>query len=163
MDGKQESRMVWTFFVVFIAIIVISLLFGCKTQKVVETVIERVHDTITSVRTDTVREVRVQIIRDTTIQKEVHTYTLDNKGDTVREIHHYHDSEKVIVVDSTDRYKATIDSLRQALHEAKSKDKVVTKTKYVVRWWEYLVLLLIVGITIFFVLKKGGKTFVDKI
>ena len=163
MNPKEESRMVWAFFIAFIAIIAVSLLFGCKTQKVVETVIERVHDTVTSVRTDTVREVRVQIIRDTTIQKEVHTYTLDNKGDTVREIHHYHDSEKVIVVDSTDRYKAVVDSLRQALHEAKSKDKMVVKTKKVVRWWEYVALLIIVGTTIFFVLRRGGKTFVDKI
>ena len=162
MNKKGENRIALIAAVVLVALILLSFI-GCKTKTMMVTENVYVHDTVTSIKTDTVREVKVQTIRDTTIQKEIHTYTLDNNGDTVKEIHHYHNSEKVIVVDSTDRYKATVDSLRQALHDFQSKDKVVTKTKYLIRWWEYVVLLAIVGITIFFVLKRGGKTFIDRI
>lgn len=155
---ERENRIVWVFFVAFLAIIVVSFLWGCKTQKVVETQVVTIHDTLITHRTDTVRDVKVTTKTDTIKQIESHTYTLNNVGDTIREIHHYHDLWHTLVVDSTDRYKAVVDSLRQALHEAKSKDKVVVKTKKVVRWWEYVVLLIIVGATIFFVLKRNAKT-----
>ena len=158
MDDKRENRIVWVFFVAFVAIIVVSFLWGCKTQKVVETQVVTIHDTLITHRTDTVRDVKVTTKTDTIKQIESHIYTLNNVGDTVREVHHYHDLWHTLVVDSTDRYKAVVDSLRQALHEAKSKDKVVVKTKKVVRWWEYVVLLIIVGATIFFVLKRNAKT-----
>lgn len=163
MDREGENRIVWAFFVVFVAIIVVSLLFGCKTPKVVETVVEHVHDTVQVHHSDTVKEVKVTHHTDTVKQIETHTFTLNNVGDTVREIHQYHDIWHTTVIDSTDRYKAVVDSLRKALQESKEKEKVVTKTKPLIRWWEYVVLLSIVGITIFFVLKRGGKTFIDKI
>jgi len=152
--------MVWAFFVVFVSIIVLSLLFGCKTKTVTVTENVYVHDTVTSIKTDTVREVKVQTIRDTTIQKEVHTYTLNNVGDTVREIHHYHDRETVIVVDSTDRYKATVDSLRQALKEEKSKDKTIVK-RYPIPWWLCLFFVVAMAALSVMVLKK--TKFTDKI
>ena len=160
---ERENRIVWVFLVAFIAIIIVSLLWGCKTQKVVETVVEHVHDTVQVHKSDTVREVKVTHHTDTVKQIESHTYTLNNVGDTVKEIHHYHDVWHTMVVDSTDRYKAIVDSLRQALRESKDKEKVVTKYKPVIRWWEYVVLLSIVGVVIFFVLKRGGKKIIDKI
>jgi hypothetical protein len=163
MDREEENRIIWAFFVIFIAIIVVSLLWGCKTQKVVETQVLTIHDTLITHRTDTVRDVKVTTKTDTIKQIESHTYTLNNVGDTVREIHHYHDLWHTLVVDSTDRYKVVVDSLRSALHEEQGKNKTVTKYKPIIRWWEYVVLLAIVGITIFFVLKRGGKTFIDKI
>lgn len=157
MEGR-ENRIVWVFFVVFLAIIVVFLLWGCKTQKVVETVVEHVHDTVQVHKSDTVREVRVTHHTDTVKQIETHTYTLNNVGDTVKEIHHYHDLWHTLVVDSTNRYEARMDSLERALEVEKDKNKVVVKTKKVVRWWEYVVLLIIVGATIFFVLKRNAKT-----
>ena len=162
MNGNQESRIAVIAAVTIVAVIILSLLVGCKTKTVVETVTIHHTDTVTAYRTDTIRDVRVTHHTDTVKQIETHTYTLNNVGDTVREIHHYHDLWHTMVVDSTDRYKAIVDSLRQALKESKDKEKVVTKTKYVIRWWEYVVLLAIVGGCIFFILKRGGKTFIDK-
>ncbi len=154
MDREGENRIVWAFFIKFIAVIAVSLLFGCKTKKVIETVVEHVHDTVQVHHSDTVREVKVSHHTDTVKQIETHTYTLNNAGDTVKEIHHFVEVNKMIVVDSTYRYKAIVDSLQKALIEEKSKNKTVTKYKPVIRWWEYVFLLSIVGIAIFFVLKK---------
>lgn len=162
MNGHQESRIAVIAAVTIVAVIILSLLVGCRTKTVVETVTIHHTDTVTAYRTDTVRDVKVTTKTDTIKQIESHTYTLNNVGDTVREIHHYHDLWHTMVVDSTDRYKAIVDSLRQALKESKDKEKVVTKTKYVIRWWEYVVLFAIVGGCIFFILKRGGKTFIDK-
>lgn len=165
MDREGENRIVWAFFIIFIAVIAVSLLFGCKTKKVIETVTEHVHDTVQVHHSDTVREVKVSHHTDTVKQIETHTYTLNNVGDTVKEIHHFVEVNKMIVVDSTYRYKARMDSLERALkvEKDKNKEKVVTKTKYVIRWCEYAILFALVGGCIFFVLKRGGKTFVDKI
>ena len=157
MDDKRENRIVWAFFVAFVAIIVVSLLWGCKTKKVIETVVEHIHDTVQVHHSDTVREVKVSHHTDTVKQIETHTFTINNVGDTVKEIHHYHDLWHTTVIDSTYRYKAIVDSLQKALIEEKSKNKTITKYKPVIRWWEYVVLLSIVGIAIFFVLKKGKK------
>jgi len=58
-------------------------------------------------------------------------------------VHYYHNREKVIVVDSTDRYKSIVDSLRVALKKEVEKYKEVVKAKHAIRWWEWM---LIVGI-----------------
>lgn len=162
MNPKGETRIAAIFAALILLVIALSLV-GCKTKTVTVTEYVNVHDTVTTFRTDTIRDVRVTHHTDTVRQIETHTFTLNNVGDTIKEIHHYHDREKVIVVDSTDRYKATVDSLRAALREAKDKQTVVVKTKKVVRWWEWVVFLGIIGVVLFFVLKRGGKTFVDKI
>ena len=146
MEGR-ENKIVWVFFVVFIAIIVVSLLWGCKTKTVVETQVVTIRDTLITHRTDTVRDVKVTHHTDTVKQIETHTYTLNNVGDTVREIHHYHDLWHTMVVDSTDRYKAVVDSLRQALKESKEKEKVTKKSGRM--WWE---VPLVVGIIIIIIL-----------
>ena len=159
---ERENRIVWVFFVAFVAIIVLSLLFGCKTKTVVETFTEYVHDTVTSIKTDTVKEVRVQIVRDTTILKEIHTYTLNNVGDTIREIHHYHERDRLMVVDSTYRYRATVDSLQKALTEEKAKVKISVKD-HIPKWvWIVLIanlylLFLFFGRFLLPLLKKQGE------
>ena len=153
--------MVWVFFITFIAIIVLSLLLGCRTKTVTVTEYVNIHDTLTTFRTDTIRDVRVQTVRDTVRQVESHTFTLNNVGDTVKEIHHYHDLWHTMVVDSTDRYKATVDSLRAALKESKEKSTTIVK-RYPIPWWLIAVFVVVLtGLCVFALMK--GKKYVDKI
>lgn len=154
MNPNGEKRIAWISAVVMVVIIILSALCGCRTQKVVETMVEHVHDTVQVHHSDTVREVKVSHHTDTVKQIETHTFTLNNAGDTIKEIHHYHDLWHTTVIDSTYRYKARMDSLERALEVEKAKNKTITKYKPVIRWWEYVFLLSIVGIAIFFVLKK---------
>jgi hypothetical protein len=130
------------FLIVFIAV---CMLCSCSTKQKTITEYVTVHDTIRTHKTDTLREVSYQVRVDTVRQVESHYITLNNVGDTIKEIHHYHDSEKVIVVDSTDSYKAVVDSLRSALTSEQNKYKEIVKTKHVIRWWEWL---LIIGIVL---------------
>ena len=125
--------------------IAMMALCSCTTKQKVVTEYVTVHDTIRTHKTDTLREVSYQVRVDTVRQTETHTITLNNVGDTIKEIHHYHDTEKVIVVDSTDRYKAVVDSLRAALVSEQQKTKEVVKTRSVVRWWEWLLIVAIVA------------------
>ena len=105
--------------------VILLLLCSCKTTREVERVYT--HDTLYVNHSDTVREVKVTHHTDTVKQIEKHTYTINNVGDTIREIHHYHDSERIIVVDSTDRYKAKNDSLQRLLDRERNKEKTVEK------------------------------------
>lgn len=145
MNGKQLTGFAVITAIFLIVFIAVSILCSCGTEEKTVTEYITIHDTIRTHKTDTLREVSYQVRVDTVRQTETHTITLNNVGDTIKEIHHYHDSEKVIVVDSTDRYKATVDSLRTALSQEKEKYKKVIKTKHVVKWWEWL---LIIGIVI---------------
>lgn len=105
--------------------VILLLLCSCKTTREVERVYT--HDTLYVNHSDTVREVKVTHHTDTVKQIEKHTYTINNVGDTIREIHHYHDTERIIIVDSTDRYKAKTDSLQRLLDRERNKEKVVEK------------------------------------
>jgi len=58
---------------------------------------------------------------------------LNERGDTIKEIHHYHDTEKTIIVDSTYRYEAERDSLRNALE---TKEKESRKERKMLSWWD---------------------------
>lgn len=150
LDSEHETGMA------IIAVVIILLflfLSSCSTKKTITEYVA-VHDTLIVTHTDTLMQTKVQTVRDTVTNTEVHTYTLNNVGDTVKEIHHYHNSEKTIVVDSTDRYKAVVDSLRAAL-VAKESTKEVKVTNRP-RWWEYAIL---VG---FLLLWIGGIMWVAK-
>jgi hypothetical protein len=122
---------------------------GCKVKQKVVTEYVAVHDTLVTHHVDTISDIRVVTHTDTIKQVEWHTLTLGQSGDTIKEVHIYHDREKTIVVDSTNRYKATVDSLRAALVREANKVKEVTKTKHVVRWWEWLVIVGIVGMLVY--------------
>lgn len=126
--------------VVIVGAIILAFLFltSCSTKKTITEYVA-VHDTLNVTHTDTLMQTKVQTVRDTVTNTEVHTYTLNNVGDTVKEIHHYHNSERTIVVDSTDRYKATVDSLRAALRAQESVKEVKVTNRP--RWWEYIVLV----------------------
>ena len=159
MTPKQETRMAIVFAAIILAIIALTFV-GCKTPKTVtEVITEYVHDTVQLVKSDTVKEVKITQRTDTVRQIENHTYTLSNQGDTIKEVHHHYSVEKTIVVDSTQRYKATVDSLRAALHEAKSKDKVVVKTRYILRWWEWGIIGFLAVALIAAVVKRSVKKF----
>lgn len=153
MTPKGETRIALVFTAIILALIALTFV-GCKTPKTVtETITEYVHDTVQVVKADTVVDVRIKVqvdtltvhLTDTVRESETHTYTVNEAGDTIKEVHlvkekeiyHHTIEERTIIVDSTNRYKATIDSLRASLHEAKSKEKVVVKTKYILRWWEW--------------------------
>jgi hypothetical protein len=135
MTRQQETGMV-----VIVGVIILAFLFltSCSTKKTITEYVA-VHDTLIVTHTDTLMTTKVQTVRDTITNTEVHTYTLNNVGDTVKEIHHYHNSERTIVVDSTDRYKATVDSLRAAMRAQESVKEVKVTNRP--RWWEYIVLV----------------------
>ena len=105
--------------------VILSLLASCRTIHEVEHVYA--HDTLYVHHSDTVREVKLLAVHDTTRQVEHHFITLNQQGDTIKEVHHYHDTERTIIVDSTDRYKAKNDSLQRLLDREREKEKVVEK------------------------------------
>lgn len=105
--------------------VILSLLASCRTIHDTERVYT--HDTLYVHHSDTVRDIKVLSVHDTTRQVEQHYITLNQAGDTIREVHHYHDTERTIIVDSTDRYKAKTDSLQRLLDREREKEKVVEK------------------------------------
>ena len=144
MDRRRETGMVLIMGMVLMLAIALVALFGCTTKAKVITEYVTVHDTIQTHHTDTLLDVKVVTHTDTIRQVETHTITLNNVGDTVKEIHHYFDTQKTIIIDSTNRYKATVDSLRAALTTEKNKYKEIVKTKHVVKWWEWMLIIAIV-------------------
>lgn len=108
-------------------LIVLLTMCSCATRKVVE---ERVyvHDTVTVHKSDTVVDVRVVQQHDTITNTEVHTFTVNNVGDTIKEVHHFHYTEKTVVVDSTYRYKAKLDSLQAIIDSQEEKVVEVKKS-----------------------------------
>ena len=158
MTPKQETRTAIVFAVLIATIIALSLV-GCKTPKTVtETIVEYVHDTVTVHKADTVREVKVTHHTDTVREVQTHTYTVSTQGDTIKEIHNNTIIEKTIVVDSTNRYKSVVDSLSKVVNELKNHEKVVVKTKYLIKWWEWFLLIGIVLSIAVFALKSTSKS-----
>ena len=113
--------------------VILFLLCSCKTTHEVERVYT--HDTLYVNNSDTVREVKVTHHTDTVRQIETHTYTINNVGDTIREIHHYHDVQHTIVVDSTERYEAKVDSLQVIISQMREKQATIVKKP---SFWEHL-------------------------
>jgi len=145
MNAERETGMAVIVGGVIILIIALSALFSCTTKEKVVTEYVTVHDTLVTHHSDTIRDVKVVTHTDTIRQVEWHNITLSQAGDTIKEVHHYYDTQKTIIVDSTNRYKVTVDSLRAALTQAKDKYKEMVKTRHVVKWWEWP---LIVGIVL---------------
>lgn len=143
--SKFKNLPLWTL-AVWLLILSCWMLMGCRTKSVTEYV--AVHDTLRTVRTDTVRDVRVVTKTDTLRQTESHTYTLDNRGDTVREIHFIHDVERTTVVDSTNRYRAKVDSL-QAIVDKLAAKEIVRQPTFWERWQrviDIIITLVFVGL-----------------
>ena len=141
MTKRQETGMA----VIAVAVIILFLqLTSCTTKKTVMEYIY-IHDTLTTLKVDTIKDVRVSVQHDTIRERESHTYTINNVGDTLKEIHHYHESEKVIVIDSTDRYQSKVDSLQRIVDSQKEK----TVTKIQVPWkWACFVLVAVLAVIV---------------
>lgn len=140
---KFKNLPLWTL-AVWLVILLCFVLMGCKTKSVTEYV--AVHDTLRVHKTDTVRDIRVVTKTDTVMQREIHTYTLDNRGDTVREIHFIHDVERTIVVDSTNRYRAKVDSL-QAIVDKLADKEIVRQPTFWERWQRVIdIIITLVGL-----------------
>ena len=146
-------------FVLFALIGLSFLLTSCATKEIVKEEILTVHDTIYSHKTDTLVDIKVITVHDTTRQVENHTITLNSVGDTIKEIHHYHDSEKVIVVDSTNRYKAVVDSLQKALHEQQTSKTEVKQSKKWRMYFNIAIISIAFGLAVGFLVKSKTKFF----
>lgn len=109
--------------------VILMLLASCRTVHEVEHVYT--HDTLIVHHTDTFVHTKTLHVHDTTRQVEQHYITLNQAGDTTKEVHYYHDTERTIVLDSTDRYKAKTDSLQRLLNHERQKQ--ITKRP---SWWE---------------------------
>lgn len=136
-DDYKVANRVWgcgmTIFLIIAICLACNICCSCSSSK--EVVTEYVHDTLTINKTDTVVDVRIREVRDTTKQIETHTYTINNVGDTTKEIHHYHDELRTIIVDSTKRYQSKIDSLQAIINKSKEKQEVKVVRKP--NWWGY--------------------------
>ena len=156
MDESRETGLAVIVGVVLVAIIMVGVLCGCNVKEKVITEYVAVHDTIQMSKTDTVRDIKVVTHTDTVRQVEWHTVTLAQSGDTVREVHHYYDTQRTIIVDSTDRYRAKVDSLRAALEREKEKAKEVKK-KSPIAWYTWMAIALVVGVLCVAVLKSKAE------
>lgn len=139
-NGLLWLAMVWG------AILVAFCFMSCRTKSVTEFV--AVHDTLRTVRTDTVRDVRVVTKTDTLRQLESHILTVDERGDTIREVHVYHEREKTVVVDSTNRYQSKIDSLQAVIDKLADKE-IVRQPTFWERWQrviDIIITLVFVGL-----------------
>lgn len=148
MTKQQENGMA----IITAAVIIVLLFFSSCANKKTVTEYITIHDTLTTFRTDTIRDVKYLHHTDTVTNREVHTYTINDVGDTVKEIHHYHDTEKVIIVDSTDRYRAKVDSLQRIVDA--SHEKTTVKVKQNIPFWEKGLFLAIVFFVCIAVLKS---------
>ena len=150
MNEKRMTGMAWLLALWLILAMIFLAMCSCGSEKVItETTYE--HDTVTVHHSDTIKEVVYKSKVDTVTNTEVHIYTLNNVGDTVKEIHHYHNSEKVIVVDSTDRYKSIVDSLQAIVNKQASKQEKVTKTKR--PWTDYAIIAVVLAFALFLIRK----------
>lgn len=150
MNEKRMTGMAWLAALWLVLAMIFLAMCSCTTKKfITETIYE--HDTVTVHKSDTVKEVVYKSRVDTVTNTEVHTYTLNNVGDTVKEIHHYHNKEKVIVVDSTDRYKSIVDSLQAIVNKQHEKQEKVTKTKR--PWTDYLIVAAVLAFALFLIKK----------
>lgn len=118
---------------------------GCKTIR--ESEIFEVHDTITTHKIDTVRVYQIKTVHDTLRESSSHILTLNEKGDTIKEYHYFHEKEKVIEKDSTDKYVSLIDSLRQSLNTNHEKEKVIEKKDWWAEWkWKLIAFALLIAV-----------------
>ena len=165
MEGRKLTGFAVIMGIFLMLFIAVCALCSCNTKQKVVTEYGAVHDTIRTHKTDTLIEIKAvkEIVHDTTILQVRDTIlhesgkviTLNEHGDTIREKswdnmwqktqEQLHSNHVEVRSDSTDYYRARSDSLKAALHKEQSKYKEIVKTKHVIRWWEWL---LIIGIVL---------------
>ena len=144
-------------FLWLVILVILCATCSCTTTRL-RTEVITVHDTLRMSHTDTIHDVKVIQLSDTLKEREVHTFTLNNVGDTIREVHHYNNIERLIIVDSTLRYKASRDSLSRLLDKEREKEKVIQDNYGLFRQKIYFAVLIIVmlGMIAKFGLKRKG-------
>lgn len=119
------------------------LLSGCKTISQSERV--EIHDTLTVVHSDTVREYKYKTLYDTVHHYHHEVLTLNEGGDTIKQIINNTFREKIIERDSSDTYRSKIDSLVRIINELQQKEKVVEKKDWKTEWkWRLIAFAAIV-------------------
>ena len=113
--------------IIIMALMGLTLLVSCTTKEIVTKETSYVHDTVEVYRADTLWEYKFIKQCDTVKHESVHTVVLNDRGDTIREIHNHYNTEKTIIVDSTYRYEVERDSLRKALDKAHEREKTKEK------------------------------------
>lgn len=167
MTRKQETTIMWV-----IAIILLLIIFSCRTRKDVVTETIHTHDTVMVHKTDTVREIKLQIdsfidwklvtIHDTVYHEKEKELVLNEQGDTIKHKekenlwHKTHENQATqhseSHTDSTAYYKAENERLRQALVKEQSKEKIVKKS-IAIPWWAWVTTPIILTLGIFYVAK----------
>lgn len=147
--------------IIIMALMGLTLLVSCTTKEIVTKETSYVHDTVEVHRADTLWEYKFIKQCDTVKHESVHTVVLNERGDTIREIHNHYNTEKIIIVDSTYKYKAERDSLRNALDQAHEREK--TKEKRGRTWTDTISAMVVLMAAVVFMLfiarlnKKDGR------
>lgn len=130
--------------VIIIGIILSALLLsGCKTIKQSERI--EIHDTLTIHHSDTVKEYKLKTLYDTVHHYHHELITLNEGGDTVKQIINNTFRERIIERDSTDIYRSKIDSLARIINELQQKEKVVEKKDWWAEWkWRLIAFAAII-------------------
>lgn len=161
-DLMEEKYLEWVYkrmgcFPVLLLCIALSFV-GCKTIH--ESEIVEIHDTLTVHHSDTVREYKSKTLYDTINIYTEKIITLSTNGDTIKEIHNYFERERIIEKDSSDVYKALLDSIKQSLNQNHEKEKVIEKKPSFWQQWKWK---LVAAASIILTLLVLLKTFVPKI
>ena len=119
------------------------LLSGCKTIHQSERI--EIHDTLTIHRSDTVKEYKLKTLYDTVHHYHHEVLTLNEGGDTIKQIINNTFRERIIERDSSDTYRSKIDSLARIINELQQKEKVVEKKDWWAEWkWRLITFAAIV-------------------
>lgn len=119
------------------------LLSGCKTIRQSERI--EIHDTLTIVHSDTVREYKLKTLYDTVHHYHHEVLTLNEGGDTIKQIINNTFRERIIERDSSDTYKSKIDSLARIINELQQKEKAVEKKDWKTEWkWRLIAFTAII-------------------
>lgn len=150
---------------------------SCTTKQKVITEYVHVHDTIhthhidtihkTNIIKETVHDTTTVAVHDTLFHNREQIIVLNENGDTIKEkskesswqktkeqVQSNHTESRT---DSTDYYRARSDSLEKALREEKQKEKVITKTRHIFPWYNYIVIALIIAALAYLVKKLNHK------
>ena len=119
------------------------LLSGCKTIRQSERI--EIHDTLTIHQSDTVKEYKLKTLYDTVHHYHHEVLTLNEGGDTIKQIINNTFRERIIERDSSDTYKSKIDSLARIINELQQKEKVVEKKDWKTEWkWRLIAFTAII-------------------
>lgn len=128
--------------ILIMALMGLTLLVSCTTKEIVTKETSYVHDTVEVYRADTLWEYKFITQKDTVKQESVHTVVLNERGDTIKDIHNHYYTEKIIIVDSTYKYESERDSLRNALDQAHEREKN-TKEKRGRTWTDTIAAIVV--------------------